>query len=488
MTHFDTPQTFCGFGIARRDITPPVGMYHRMWGAATHDRSTGIHRPLTTTAVALQAVSDETSRRVLVAIDHCLLMGPEMTRLKKRVSQTASIPPQDLVVTFSHTHAAGLLDLDRHQLPGGEMMSPYIDELIERVTDSVIESLDSIQSATIAYGAGTCSLAAHRDFWDEERHKFVCGFNPHQAADQTVWLARVNDDKGDPLATLVNYACHPTTLAWNNSEISPDYPGAMREVVELATGVPCVFLQGASGDLGPRIGFVGEPAVADTNGRQLGYAALSVLESLPPPGTRMRYRGPVESGATLGEWCHESLEESERLQKSGWRSRSWTIGLPYRADLDRADGANSALSGIEDAEKQAQSGGDPVKEQELRAHAERARRRRARLSQLPAGEYPYRMVLWQLGDAFWLSVEGEPYSLLQQELRSRFPQTPILVTTLIEGWLPGYLPPRELYGKGIYQESIALLEPGSLERVIETASQEIARWLQEAGEEDDGQS
>ncbi len=133
---------------------------------------------------------------------------------------------------------------------------------------------------------------------------------------------------------------------------------------------------------------------------------------------------------------------------------------------------------MEEAEKQAQDKGDPVKAQELRARAERARRRRARLSQLPAGEYPYRIVLWQLGDAFWLSIEGEPYSRLQQELRRRFPQTPILVTTLIEGWLPGYLPPRDLYGKGIYQESIALLEPGALEHVIETASQEIEQWLQ----------
>ena len=477
MTHFDTPQTICRFGIARRDITPPVGMYHRMWGAARHDRSTGIHRPLTTTAVVLQAVSDKNSRCVLVAIDHCLLMGPEMTRSKERVSEAASIPCQDLVVTFSHTHGAGLMDLDRHQLPGGEMMIPYIEELIERVTDAVLEALDSMQSATIAYAAGTCSLAAHRDFWDEERHKFVCGFNPHRAVDQTVWLARVNDGRGDLLATLVNYACHPTTLAWKNSEISPDYPGAMREVVELATGVPCVFLQGASGDLGPRIGFVGDPAIADANGRQLGYAALSALESLPPPATRMRYCGPVESGATLGEWCHEPLEESERLQKSRWHSRSWTVGLPYREDLDRGDGSNSGLAGLEEAEKQAKSSGDPVKEQELRAGAERARRRQSRLSQLPAGEYPYRMVLWQLGDAFWLSIEGEPYSLLQQELRSRFPQTPILVTTLIEGWLPGYLPPRELYGKGIYQESIALLEPGTLERVIETASLEIGQAL-----------
>ncbi len=478
MTHFDTPQTICRFGIARRDITPPVGMYHRMWGAAIHDRSTGIHRPLTATAMALQPLADETLRCVLIAIDHCLLMGPEMTRLKERVSQAASLPPRDLVVTFSHTHGAGLLDLDRHQLPGGEMMIPYMEELIEKVTDAVLDALNSMQDATIAYAAGSCSLAAHRDFWDEERSGFVCGFNPHQAADRTVWLARVSDAKDEPLATLVNYACHPTTLAWKNTQISPDYPGAMREVLERATGVPCVFLQGASGDLGPRIGFVGDPAVAVTNGRQLGYAALSALESLPPPATRMRYRGPVESGATLGEWCHEPLGETERVKKSRWRSRSWKVGLPYRQDLDSSDGSKSELAGLEEAEKQAQDKGDPVKAQELRARAERARRRRARLSQLPAGEYPYRIVLWQLGDAFWLSIEGEPYSLLQQELRRRFPQTPILVTTLIEGWLPGYLPPRDLYGKGIYQESIALLEPGALEHVIETASQEIEQWLQ----------
>ena len=49
---------------------------------------------------------------------------------------------------------------------------------------------------------------------------------------------------------MVNYACHPTTLAWENTLISPDFPGAMREVVERATAAPCVFLQGASGDLG----------------------------------------------------------------------------------------------------------------------------------------------------------------------------------------------------------------------------------------------
>ena len=41
------------------------------------------------------------------------------------------------------------------------------------------------------------------------------------------------------VVTAVGYAAHPTSLAWENTLISPDYPGALREVVETATGAPC---------------------------------------------------------------------------------------------------------------------------------------------------------------------------------------------------------------------------------------------------------
>ena len=67
----DTPQGFCHFGQARCDITPPVGIYHRMWGAALHDRATGVHRPLLATAVCLEPLA-ETGRAVIVGLDHCL--------------------------------------------------------------------------------------------------------------------------------------------------------------------------------------------------------------------------------------------------------------------------------------------------------------------------------------------------------------------------------------------------------------------------------
>ena len=107
-------------------------------------------------------------------------------------------------------------------------------------TTDLTTELESYRRELTAY-TGRCDLAAHRDYLDREHGAFVCGYNPHQAADDTVLTARVTSDEGELLATIVNYACHPTTLAWDNTLISPDYVGAMREVVEQATAAPCLI-------------------------------------------------------------------------------------------------------------------------------------------------------------------------------------------------------------------------------------------------------
>ncbi len=55
-------------GVARRDITPPVGIYARQWGAAEHDVAEGVHRPLTLTALAMLRSPGE-SPLILLAMD-----------------------------------------------------------------------------------------------------------------------------------------------------------------------------------------------------------------------------------------------------------------------------------------------------------------------------------------------------------------------------------------------------------------------------------
>ena len=52
-TRVKTPMSRCRAGLGTADITPPVGIYHRFWGAARHDQATGVHRPLRATVLLL---------------------------------------------------------------------------------------------------------------------------------------------------------------------------------------------------------------------------------------------------------------------------------------------------------------------------------------------------------------------------------------------------------------------------------------------------
>lgn len=474
-TRLNTPQTRCRVGFARADITPPVGIYHRMWGAALHDKATGVHRPLTATAMYLEPL-DGSSRLLVLGLDHCILDGAEQIAIRNRISQTA---PDDVMVALSHTHGSGWMSRTRASLPGGDLIGPYLDMLADMCALTAKKAEKSVRAATLLYGTASCDLARQRDFWDANTKQFVCGFNPNGVADDTVLVAEaVADDTGEVLGTVVNYACHPTTLAWENTLISPDYVGAMREVIEQVTAAPCLFLQGASGDLGPKDGYVGDVSVADRNGRQLGFAALSAVAALPPPGTYFEFAGPVVSGAILGSWKHRPVSEAEHKRFAMWGTRRFVVALPYRLDLPKADATKAELAKWEAEEATALAAKDTDRVSECRARGEQMRRQLTRLAAMPSGPaYPYRVSVSRLGDAVWVFCPGELYQVFQTTLRARFPQVAIMIATVTNDWQPGYLPAASSYGYGIYQEVIAAVAPGSLETVIEVVTREIRGLL-----------
>lgn len=478
-----SPQGRCRLGVARAEITPPVGIYHRMWGAATHTRATGVHRPLTATAAAFRslaaapdtgAAGSALNQQYLIAIDHCLLWGQQMQNLLSQIANAANVPRECLLVAFSHTHAAGLLDPSRAHLPGGELIAPYLDSLAQELARLVRLARDSAAPATIVCGQGTCSLAAHRDLFDPRTGQPVCGFNPQGPADSTLLMARAIDDQGRTVATLVNYACHPTTLAWQNTLISPDFPGAMREVIEAHTGAPCLFLQGASGDLGPKEGFSHDTQLADRNGRQLAFAALAALEALPPAGTRFEYAEPVLSGATLGVWRHLEFNSVQREQSETWNVQRFTVELPYRADLPDPAQVRRERDEWLARHEAARRDHEQAATRDCLAMIERMDRQLTRLDSLPDGStFPLPVVIWQTGNLIWLGVEGEPYQLLQRQLRARLRRRALFVMGLANGSRCSYLPTRETYGTHTYQETIALLAPGALETLIEEISRRL---------------
>lgn len=479
MNTLKTPQSRCRAAVARCDITPPVGIYHRMWGAALHDRATGVHRPLEATLLWLEPDAPATGEpQIVVSLDHCILDAQELRSIREAIHAATAVGYDHILVTLTHTHGSGWMSRTRSHLPGGELLGPYLDELALRMARLARDAQTRVAAATFVYATGRCALASHRDYLDAERGRFVCGFNPTGKADDTLLIARIADASGNRLATLVNYACHPTTLAWDNTLISPDWVGAMRELIEQSEGGLCLFLQGASGDLGPREGFVGDTSVADRNGRQVGHAALATLAAMPPAGTEYRYAGPVISGTALGTWRHEPLPDDVRNRQSAWGWEQIAVELPYRHDLPSLEQTTSEQEHWLAEEASAQAAGDEQRVRDCRAQVEQRTRQLTRLLVLvPGRSFPVTLRIGILGDAIWVFVPGELYQIFQTTLRERFDPRPVIVTTLTNDWQPGYIPSASTYGYGIYQEVIASTSAGCLETLIETISRRLETLL-----------
>ncbi len=448
-------------GVARVDITPPVGIYARNWGAQRHDVADAIHRPLTMNAMSLSVGSDD---QPLILLDSDLGYWTTLQTFQKlyaRILDGLKLDSSRVLFAMTHTHASPHLSAPMAEWQGGEILGKWLDTLPDAAIEAARTALAGAQPALLEWHTGKCQLAAARDLQDPEpgKNRIVCGFNPLADADQTLVFGRVTDRNEKLIATIVNYACHPTTLAWDNRTVSPDYIGAMRELMEQQTsGALAFFLQGASGELGPKYQYVGDPAIADRHGRQLGYAALATLEDMESPGTRLRYQGVVESGAPLAVWKPEKANASSVLS-----AIETTVELPLK---------NWPSAG--ELEKEFRECTD-------RAIAERLRRKwNIRLVLGDDSTYQLPIWAWRLGDAVIIGSMMEAYSEFQVELRRRFPNNHIVCLNVVNGSI-GYLTPAELYDSDIYQVWQTPFERGSFEQYIAAGVRLVDRLLNENG-------
>jgi hypothetical protein len=449
---------FAGWiGVGREDITPPIGIYARNWGAAQHEVAEGIHRPLTATALSLQA-QPSAPPLLLVSFDlGWWRTAADEGSVRGALIESLALDPARVMVQNTHTHAGPSICRDDRDRPGGHLVAPYLEQVRDAVLRAAQTALSTCQPATLDWAQGRCDLARDRDLPDPDRPRVVCGFHPFAPADDTLLVGRVTTEAGQALATLVNYACHPVTLAWENRLISPDFVGALRETVESHTGqAPCLFLQGASGELAPREQYTADTAIADAHGRQLGYAVLSTLEGMLPPGVRLDYAGVTESGAPLATWQRVPHTPSSTLQAA-----TVDVTLPLKA-----------LPTIAEIERQMQDCRDRVLFERL------ARKRHVREAVGDDESAHLPLWGWQVGDALFLGQPNEAYSAFQTALRQQFQET-LVVLNLVNGPHCGYLPPAEKYDQDLYQVWQSPFASGCLERMIAAGERLIRQLLHE---------
>jgi hypothetical protein len=442
------PSSFRGLiGVAREDITAPVGIYARSWGAAKHDVAEGVHRPLTLTCITFQTNDDEQPLLLIAADLGWWRSREDEWAIRGPILDALNLDESRLMFCLSHTHAGPGIQRDNADRPGGHLIAAYQEKVRDAAIRAAKRALAAHQPATLTWHYGTCDLASNRDLPEPGGKRVVVGYNPAHSADDTLLVGRATADRdGGTFATIVNYACHPTTLAWENKLLSPDYVGAMREVVETHTDAPCAFLQGASGELAPAEQYTGDTTVADRHGRRVGFAVLSALEAMPRGGARLAYDRIVESGAPLAVWREIPAPVSTTLA-----AERVLVSLPLKP-----------LPPLAEIEAQWAACTDPVMKERLW----RKRFVRKIVGDGSAADMP--LWIWRLGDALLFGQPNEAYSLFQRELRRAFSPRHVAVMNLVNG-SAGYLSPAELYDTDIYQVWQSPYERGGLERLIEAA-------------------
>jgi len=453
-------------GVGRTDITPPVGIAHAGWGAATHERAEGVDMPFFCTALF---VSDGEAELAIVDLDIGFLL-PEVERaVRDAIVAQTGIPGDHIRLSSTHTHA-GTEFGSGWVVEGVELIEPYLRGLPAKAAEAVGEARRQAQPVRVGSGAGECHINVNRRPKTSDGTRFT-GRNWDGLVDHEVIVLAVDDLEGNPVATIVNFACHPTVLGPANRLLSPDYPGHMRHTVEQNVGGLCLFQQGAAGNQGPVDTFVGDVEAARRLGKRLGIEAARVRLEIDPVPRRERLVEIVPSGADLGMYEDEPVGEPDATLKIVNR----TVELPARehrpleelkAELDRnlAELAEIRRSGDEAAIKAAVSRAKKV-------GIEYWMDRLAGEGVVTVGVQAIR-----IGSSALIGVPAEPFAEIGVAVKSRSPAERTLFSGYSNG-LFGYVPTAEAFEEGGYETGATPFGPDAAGGMIEAcANAAAALW------------
>jgi hypothetical protein len=425
------------FQVVETDITPPLGIYSRNWGAAKFDVATGLHKPLYMTCLVTQSAEGKIA--VIIAADlGWWKNNDDELNLRRGILTECGLNEEQLLFCLSHTHAGpSICSHDKDQV-GGAYIIPYLEFLQRTAIANIQSARANLIDGFLSWEYGCCDLATKRDLC--LNGEYLIGYDPSAMADQTLLLGKLSDSQGALKAVICNYACHPTTFAHENTLLSPDYVGPMRELISQQKNVPVIFLQGASGDLAPKKQYIEDVEIVNANGRKLGYAVLATLENSGLKNEQWTFDHALQSGAPLA-----IFQQNEIIPSTLFKQHKLEIEIPYKQ-----------LASVEEIEKEFEACEDRV----LKDRLWRKLNTRKSIGEQTHATLP--VWIWQFGEAFIIAQSNEVYSICQEQIRARFKGRFIAFINIANGYL-GYLPPADLYGKDIYAVWQTPFEKGGLE-------------------------
>lgn len=151
------------------------------------------------------------------------------------------IPPGNVLIGATHTHSGP----DAYGFPNekGESFADlaYLDHCVAQIADAVNEAVQKLEDASLKIAVGDAKGKIAYNYYADQLYDPRCGVI--QA------IAASGAKKGQPIATLVNYAIHPEVIGSGRGILSPDLCGPLYDRIEARGGGTAVFMNGAQGGM-----------------------------------------------------------------------------------------------------------------------------------------------------------------------------------------------------------------------------------------------
>ena len=397
-------------GVCVQDMTPRAGI--PLVGFANRDVSTGVHDAILATALV---ASSGAERAAIVDCDLLYVMEESTARIRAEVQKRTGIPGGNVAIACTHTHYGP----DTCWNVEHPLCRDYLGRMEKAVADAVAGAAGAMRPVRMGVGWGSSDIGINRRERGENGH-IRLGRNPSGPIDRSVGVCRMDGPDGAPVAAIVNFATHPVTLSSRWRELSADYPGVVRRIVRQLTGAPCLFLQGACGNINP-VRMEADFEAPRSLGTRLGCEAVRVWETV----------APEEAG---GVAVARSLEQLPRY-RFGTRERAErrVRELEELLARQRSDGSLEGLVGW------------TVRRLERARLSVRAWRGEEEAARVAAELWAARIGLLHIATA-----PAEVFTELGLRVKSSGPRGRTFFASNANGAV-GYVPVREAYGDGGYE-------------------------------------
>ncbi len=341
-------------GVARANVTPPVGMLMSGYASRTTPAE-GIHDELNTVAVYL---TDGEMEAALITTDIISANAEGVARVREACTAACGVPSENILVAFAHNHGGPQTDLRRSDSVD-ELKRAYGTVLVHKMAGALSEAKKDAVPVRMGYGRQDCYFGKNRR--EHKDGRIVIGYNPDGPTSPIVDVLRLDRlDTGDPLSLIFSYACHGTVMRADNLLYTAEFSGIAKTFIDkqIPTATSA-FMAFCSGDIDPWPHDKFEQV--ERYGRQLGCAVVQaaldmetddMVEDIRLAVASEDFRLPLEKEPSLDE-AKEKLEEARAAADKELAEKREKAG-DKPVSLDRS--TERSLKGAEELVKALESG------------------------------------------------------------------------------------------------------------------------------------